>query len=61
MKYKREDKMSISTIVIYALAAIIGFYIFRFIIKIPFYLFGLALLAGIAWFLYKNFYPMLGN
>ncbi len=53
--------MSISTIVIYALAAIIGFYIFRFIIKIPFYLFGLALLAGIAWFLYKNFYPMLGN
>jgi hypothetical protein len=61
MKYKREDKMSISTIVIYALAAIIGFYIFRFIIKIPFYLFGLALLTGIAWFLYKNFYPMLGN
>lgn len=53
--------MNTSTIVIYALAAIIGFYIFRFIIKIPFYLLGLALLGGIAWFLYQHVYPALVN
>lgn len=53
--------MSTSTIIVYAVAAIIGFYIFRFLIKIPFYLFGLALFAGIAWFLYRYLYPVLVN
>jgi hypothetical protein len=53
--------MSTSTIIIYALAAIIGFYAFRFIVKIPFYLFGLAMICGVAWFLYRYFYPMLVN
>ncbi|MBR1903718.1 MAG: hypothetical protein IJ824_00870 [Alphaproteobacteria bacterium] len=53
--------MNTTTLLIYAVAAIIGFYIFRFIIKIPFYLFGLALLCGIGWFLFYHLYPLLGN
>ncbi len=53
--------MSMSTILIFAVAAIIGLYILRFLIKIPFYLFGIAVLCGLGWFAFYYLLPMLSK
>lgn len=53
--------MSTSTILILVVAAIIGLYIFRFLIKIPFYLFGIAILCGLGWFAFYYLLPLLSR
>ena len=53
--------MNMTTILIYAVAAIIGFYAFKFILKLPFYLLGIAFLCGLGWFVFYYLFPLLGN
>lgn len=52
--------MNVATLLIYGVAVLIALWVFKIIIRIPFYLMTIGILLGLCYVAYKYVLPMLG-